>query len=135
MLIQHILIFNWSFIGGFISAFIYDLFRIKRIFIKPNVILLNFEDILYWILIAFIVFLSQLYCNDGEIRIFMYFGVSVGVICYLVVFSKKIVKIIVVLINSLINMICIPIKKTYLIVKKIFLFKNNKKITRKKNLS
>lgn len=73
---------------GVVSGFLYDVFRIiRKVFKHPN-FLTYIEDILYWILVTFLIFYIMLDKNYGEIRAFSIGGVLLGTILYFLTISK-----------------------------------------------
>ncbi len=75
-------IFALTIVLGFIAGFIYDLFRIFRKEIKHHNILIQIEDILYWILVTFIMFKFVISKNNGETSFFLIFGMIIGMTLY-----------------------------------------------------
>lgn len=84
-------IFLWSIIGGMAISFLYDTFRIKRKVVNTNIKLIYVEDILYWVIAAFVLFLTVYYSNDGELRGFIFVAILIGVGIYALVFSKLVI--------------------------------------------
>lgn len=132
-------------IGGIIGLF-YDFIRIFRSLLKHNIIFIQIEDILYWILMGIVVFLIFLNKNNGEIRGFLILGILLGMLFYFLYISnsflkffkiilrilKRIVlliyKIILTPINIIIKIISVPFKIIYYSILKFFksLLKKNK---------
>lgn len=83
-------IFLWSVVGGIAIAFIYDLFRIRRKAVRVGNILTYLEDLLYWLLVAAIIFGIIYFSNDGELRGYNFIGTALGVILYILLFSKAV---------------------------------------------
>lgn len=83
-------IFLWSVVGGIAIAFIYDLFRIRRKAVRVGNILTYLEDLLYWLLVAVIIFGIIYFSNDGELRGYNFIGTALGVILYILLFSKAV---------------------------------------------
>ncbi len=81
-------VFLWSIGSGIAVAFLYDLFRIRRKTVKSHDLLVYVEDILYWIIVAVIMFLTIYISNEGEIRGFLFIGALIGVALYIVLLSK-----------------------------------------------
>ncbi|MDF2523533.1 MAG: hypothetical protein K0R31_1174, partial [Clostridiales bacterium] len=124
-------VFLWSVIGGMAIAFIYDLFRIKRKTIRTINFLTHIEDLVYWILVALIMFAVVYYSNEGEIRGYIFIGTLIGVILYTLIFSRMVMtsflfiigivkkvfnfiwKIISFPFNVLFKLLAIPIKAIY----------------------
>ena len=86
-------IFLCSVIGGALIGFIYDIFRIKRKAIRTNNIALYIEDFIYWIIVSLVMFGVVYYSNDGEIRGFTFLGTAIGVVLYILLLSKYVIKV------------------------------------------
>ncbi len=86
-------IFLSSVVAGLIVGFVFDIFRILRKVIKTSNIITYLEDILFWILVAIIIFTLVFVTNNGELRWYEFLGVALGVIFYQLVFSMYIIKI------------------------------------------
>ena len=85
-------IFLYSIAGGMLIAFIYDAFRIKRKAVRTKTLVIYFEDFIYWIIVALVMF-AVIYCsNDGEPRGYIFAGAIIGVIVYALLLSKLIVR-------------------------------------------
>ncbi len=93
MIQNEVYTFLWSILIGAILAFIFDLFRISRRKGGTNVFIVCLQDVLYFVILAFIIIMSTFLINDGELRGFMIMGYALGAIFYLLMFSKMIIKI------------------------------------------
>jgi len=51
-----------------IVAFVYDIFRVRRKAIKSSNLIVYFEDFIYWIIVALILFAIIYRSNEGELR-------------------------------------------------------------------
>ena len=107
-------IFLCSIIGGLVIGFVFDFFRICRKIIKTTNIITYIEDLLFWIIVAIIIFFLVFMTNDGELRWYAFLGVLLGVIFYNLIFSAYVIGISVTVINF--------IKKIILFILKIILF-------------
>lgn len=85
---HQVYVFLWSIAGGMLIAFLYDLFRIKRKTIKTHILMIYLEDLIFWILVAVILFLTVYLSNDGEIRGFIFLGTAIGIILYALTLSR-----------------------------------------------
>lgn len=83
-------IFLWSVVGGIAIAFIYDLFRIRRKAVKAGNFFTYLEDLFYWLIVAVIIFAIIFFSNDGELRGYNFIGTALGVILYILLFSKAV---------------------------------------------
>lgn len=115
-------------INGFGIGLLFDFFRILRKTIKTADFITYIEDILFWILTGFIILYSVFKYNDGEIRIFMFLAIIIGILLYLTLISKYLLIISTTIINLIKNILIkmfkiIKIPFTILIrtIKKIFL--------------
>lgn len=83
-------VFLCSVIGGVIIALVYDVFRILRKAIKTGSLFTYIEDLIFWILVAVIMFGTVYYSNEGELRSYIFLGTLLGVVLYALIFSKTI---------------------------------------------
>lgn len=79
-------------LNGILIGFIFDTFRILRISFKTKDIVTYIEDILFWILTGGIIIYSIFVFNNGEIRFYTFFGIVIGVVLYMMLFSTYIIK-------------------------------------------
>ena len=128
-IIDQFYIFLISINYGLILGVIYDLYRVFSYYSKAKKILTAIEDILFWLIIASVVFFFLFNKTGGIIRGFVIFGFVIGFIFYLKVISKysyyilkKIFGLIFKVINEIIRVISYPIKK----ISKFFGNKTNK---------
>ena len=117
------LIFN---ITGIIIGLLFDVFRKLRKSFKTKDIITYIEDIIFWVLTGMILLYTIFTFSNGEIRFYMFVGVFIGCMLYMLMFSKYFININVKIIKALkkvINILIIPIK---IIFK--FIINNIKKI-------
>lgn len=98
---------------------LFDFFRILRKTVKTSNIITYIEDVLFWILTGLLILYNIWYFNSGEIRIFMFLGIMLGVLIYMSTLSGIIVKLFSKLLQSLIKILEIPLKTIISILKKI----------------
>lgn len=116
-------------INGILIGFLFDIFRIIRRTFKTTDIATYIQDIAFWIITG-IITLAFIFCyNNGEIRFYVFLGIILGTIIYILTVSKYVIKVSVKIINyikkvisTIINIILIPLKSIWKIVNK-FLFK------------
>ena len=92
-------------INGIIIGVLFDFFRILRKTIKTKDAITYIQDILFWILTGFIVLYSTFTFNNGEIRIFMFIAILIGVIFYMTLISSYVIKVNVTIINFIKNIL------------------------------
>ncbi|NLP14027.1 MAG: spore cortex biosynthesis protein YabQ [Clostridium sp.] len=80
-------------LGGMIIAFVYDIFRVRRKAIKSGNLIVYFEDFIYWIIVALVLFAVVYRSNEGEIRGYLILGVIIGIILYAFLLSRIVMKV------------------------------------------
>ena len=120
-------IFMVFIINGILIGLLFDFFRIMRRTFKTNNIITYIEDFIFWILTGLILLYSIFTFNNGEIRIYMFLGVLLGITLYMLSISSYVIKINVKIINfikmiiaKIIEIILYPIKLLLKILKSIF---------------
>lgn len=115
---EQIQVFIIFVIVGIIISFLFDIFRILRKVYKFSNMLIYMQDILFWLLTGIIILQAIFKFNSGDIRIFLFLGIFVGVFIYISLFSIYVIKIgsfilklINTLIRKLINVFKVPICK------------------------
>ena len=83
-------IFLCSVIGGIAIALIYDIFRILRKAVKTSNLATYMEDLVFWVLVAVVMFATVYYSNEGELRSYIFLGTFLGVVLYALLFSKAV---------------------------------------------
>lgn len=73
---------------GIIIGIIYDIFRVLRKSFKTSDIITYFEDILFWIITGILILYNIWFFNNGEIRIFMFLGILIGILIYILILSN-----------------------------------------------
>lgn len=123
---------------GVIIGILFDFFRIlRRSFKTPNIIT-YIEDIAFWVLTGLLILYNIWYFNDGEIRIFMFLGIIIGILIYISTLSNIIVKLFSKILIAIIKVLELPFKTINSIFKAIitsiskFFTKFSKKIKIKK---
>ena len=128
MISNQVNIFFVFVINGILIGLLFDFFRILRKTIKTNDFFTYIEDILFWILTGFILLFSIFIFNNGEIRLFMFWGIFIGVFIYMISISSYIIKINVTIINyikiiakKIVSILIIPFKFVIKIFKRALL--------------
>lgn len=114
-------------VNGILIGLLFDIFRILRRTFKTNDLITYVEDTLFWIITGFTILYSIFVFNNGEIRLFMFMAIALGVTFYMLVFSSFIIKINVKIINfikkmvlALFKIVKLPFTFLWLLIKKIF---------------
>ena len=128
MIYTQLQLFFIFLINGLLIGLLFDFFRISRKAVKTADFITYVEDALFWILTGFIILYSIFTYNNGEIRLFMFLAVILGVLIYLMFISKMILNISLSIINVIkkifsivFNIIKIPFQFFMKLIKKLFL--------------
>jgi len=79
-------------IDGLIIGLLFDTFRILRKSFKTSDLITTVEDILFWIITGIIILYTIFIFNNGEIRFFMFIGIFLGALLYMLLISKYLIK-------------------------------------------
>ena len=77
----------FSFVGVIIGL-IFDFFRTIRKLINHNDKMTLFEDICFLTIAGTLIVWSILTLNGGEVRFFLFLGIIIGIMCYILTLSK-----------------------------------------------
>lgn len=129
---------------GLIISIVFDFFRILRKTFKTPDLITCIEDIVFWIISGIIILISIFIFNNGELRLYIFIGILIGIILYMIFISKYFIKFNVYvinclkyLINKILQIILKPIVFIYKLIKKAifkpisFIFINFRKIITK----
>lgn len=115
-------------VNGILIGLLFDIFRILRKSFKTSDVITYIQDILFWILTGLILLKSIFTFSDGEIRFYMFLGVFLGCLIYMIMFSKYFIKVNVQIITiikktvgTILSIIIFPIKLSFKYIKKIFI--------------
>ena len=126
---------------GIIIGLLFDFFRALRKSIKTVDFVTYIEDILFWTMTGILILYNIWYFNNGEIRIYMFLGIIMGVLIYSLILSSIFTKIITFILKKLFMILELPFKTIISIFSKIFavikkfcikIVKNFKKIENKR---
>lgn len=118
---------------GVVIGILFDFFRILRRSFKTSNIITYVEDVLFWILTGVLILYNIWYFNNGEIRIYMFLGIIMGLLIYMLTLSNIIVSLFSKILKILIKILEIPFKTIISIFHKIItiIIKIFKKFTKK----
>lgn len=119
-LTKQIYIFTIFILNGCIIGILFDFFRILRKSFKTNDFITSAQDLFFCIITGILLIYSIFIFNNGEIRFYIILGLIIGLIVYILLFSKYIIKISVNFINiikKILHIFFIPIKLFITILK------------------
>ena len=116
-------------VNGILLGLLFDIFRILRRTFKTTDLATYIQDITFWIMAGFITLAFIFYYNNGEIRFYVFLGIILGVLMYVLTISKYVIRVSVKIVNcikniltSTIKIILLPLKTICKIINR-FLFK------------
>ena len=114
---------------GILISIIFDLFRVSRKIFKTPDAITYIEDTLFWVIAGILILYSIFVFNNGELRLYIFIGILVGILLYMIFISKYFIKVNVTVLNFIkrifnkfINLLLKPFKFIFSTLKKI-LFK------------
>ena len=137
--LNQLYVFTIFLLTGGIIGILFDIFRILRKTFKTSDFITYIEDIAFWILSGFILIYSIFIFNNGELRIYVFLGILLGLSIYLLLLSKYFIKINVAIIlaiksfiTSILHVLLFPFRMLRKILLKpiSFVFINLRKITK-----
>lgn len=101
---------------GFIIGILFDIFRILRRTFKTPDVITYIEDILFWLLTGILLIYILITISNGQIRIYNVLGLIIGIITYLLVFSRIFINISI----KILKIVIYPIKLLFNLIRRIF---------------
>lgn len=77
---------------GIIISILFDIFRILRKVFKTPDFITYIEDIIFGVFSGIIIIYSIFIFNNGEIRLYLFLGILLGILSYLCTLSKLFIK-------------------------------------------
>lgn len=108
-----------SFLAGLLIGILFDGYRLIRGFSVHRVVVM-IEDVLFWILISIIIFIFLLVLNYGFLGAYVYIFIGLGILAYLALFSKRIVKVENIIARTIFRFVRVFAKNIRYIFKNIF---------------
>lgn len=94
LLYDELTLFGICFLLGAALAFAYDLIRIFRLLVPHADIVVDLEDLAFWLFTAWTVFGTLFKYNQGALRGYAFIGMFAGVIIYALTLSRLIMYIV-----------------------------------------
>ena len=105
---------------GIVIGLLFDFFRALRKSIKTVDFVTYIEDILFWTLTGILILYNIWYFNNGEIRIYMFLGIIMGVLIYSLILSSIFTKVITFILKKIFTILELPFKRIISVFNKIF---------------
>jgi spore cortex biosynthesis protein YabQ len=104
-------LFTLAVASGFLLVFCYNVYQVIRHILKLKKTGTIIGDFLFWLILTPLVFIFLFPGNQGEIRFYIFFGLILGALLYLKLFSQ--------LTYSFVYRLCLIIKKLFEAIIKI----------------
>ena len=86
-------------VSGMAISIFFDIFRVLRKSIKTSNIITYIEDTIFWVIVGLFLIWEIFTISYGELRGYIFIGIVLGIILYLVTISKFFIKINVKILN------------------------------------
>lgn len=80
-------------LNGLLIGIIFDVFRIFRKSFKTPDFVTYIQDFIFWLLSGLLLLYSIFKFNNGELRLFVFLGVTIGFAIYMLAFSRLLINI------------------------------------------
>ena len=91
--------------AGMLLGVIFDFFRILSGRLSFRGCFTTFADLLFWLLATVVVFAAFVFGNWGEVRLYMFIGLLSGGLLYYRLFSRAVMKTIIIMMDWLVKMV------------------------------
>jgi len=81
-------------VGGLITGLIFDLYRLIRGVVRPRRLLTDIGDLLFWLVVASIIFIILVSDNWGQVRIYVFLGWAIGFLLYRAALSHAVISVV-----------------------------------------
>ena len=88
MSLNQLYVFILFVLTGIIIGIVFDVFRVFRRSFRTNDVTTYFQDFLFWIITGGILLFTIFTFNNGELRGYVFVGIIIGLIIYLLILSR-----------------------------------------------
>ncbi len=126
---EQTLIFLISILVGVAGSIFFDMFRAFRRLVKARAVWVSIQDLLFWLITGFSVFLFLYRINFGEVRWYIFFGIGLGIFFYYLAFRNRIVMLLLFLARMLLSilrfclrLLALPLRFLSRLMRPVFFF-------------
>lgn len=80
---------------GLLMGVLFDGYRVVRGILTPRTIFTDIGDLMFWGVSTLVVFATLLVTNWGEVRLYVFLGLAIGIFVYLKLCSRTIIRILI----------------------------------------
>ena len=88
LIYDELTLFGICMLLGAALAFVYDVIRCFRIFVPHPDVVVDIEDLSFWMFTAWMVFSTLVIYNRGALRAYAFIGMFLGVVLYTLTLSR-----------------------------------------------
>lgn len=113
--VQFLTIFM-MFCGGLLLGMLFDLIRVLSGKLRLPRWMLPIADIFYWIVATILVFRLLIYSNEGQVRVFIFLGILIGICFYFGLLSMWVIRLILLLIRIVVALYRFFVRMTHILL-------------------
>lgn len=83
--------FAATLLAGASTGFLFDLYRLLRSWLRPGTLSTAIMDLFFWLVLGPVIIIYMLIANWGELRLYVFIGVMLGIAFYYLIFSKWVI--------------------------------------------
>ncbi|NLY11126.1 MAG: spore cortex biosynthesis protein YabQ [Firmicutes bacterium] len=83
--------FAITILAGLSIGIIFDFYRLIRKVLRPGIISTAIMDLIFWLVISPLTIIYILLANWGELRFYVFLGISLGLVFYFLALSRPII--------------------------------------------
>ena len=77
-------------VTGLVTGFMFDVYRVVRSLVQPNRQMSVVMDFIFWLMVTPVIFVLLIACNWGQLRLYVFLGMALGLFCYFQLFSEAV---------------------------------------------
>lgn len=94
-------------VTGMVLGLLFDFYRVVRLELRFRWGMTALADLLYWLVATALVFTGLLFGNWGEVRLYVFFGLAGGVICYYRLLSRGAIRLLTAIIRLTVRAVAV----------------------------
>lgn len=87
---SQVLVLVFMVVAGFAVGFMYDVYRVIRSLVRPNRRVSVLMDLAFWLFVTPVIFVALLAGNWGQLRLYVFLGMALGLFCYFQLLSEAV---------------------------------------------
>ncbi|MDW7674003.1 MAG: spore cortex biosynthesis protein YabQ [Bacillota bacterium] len=92
LLLEQVTTFFMLMGAGMLMAFVFDIYRVARGIKRPPKLITHILDFIIWMILAILVFFLLIIGNWGEIRLYVFIGIIIGLGIYFKFLTRHVIR-------------------------------------------